>query len=129
MEELASVHTATTAGGHKNVDPKGAPNRRPRPDGVRHGPVAFIYRAANHVGMAEILAENLSGKTVMGDDGAELGLLYNITMTMKTGQLGHLIVDPGERGVSADFERDAHGHYLVPVANVQAVKDHIVVRR
>jgi sporulation protein YlmC with PRC-barrel domain len=50
-------------------------------------------------------------------------------MQMKTGQLGHLIVDPGERGVNADFEVDAHGHYMVPVSNVQAVKDHIVVRR
>lgn len=88
-----------------------------------------MYRAVNHSAMVEILAENLSGKTVMGDDGAELGLLYNITMRMKTGQLGHLVVDPGERGVNADFEMDAHGHYMVPVSNVQAVKDHIVVRR
>jgi sporulation protein YlmC with PRC-barrel domain len=79
--------------------------------------------------MTEILAENLSGKTVMGDDGAELGLLYNITMDLKNGRLGHLIVDPGERSASADFERDEHGHFLVPVGNVQAVKDHIVVRR
>ena len=30
--------------------------------------------------MAEILAENLSGKAVMGSDGTELGMLYNITM-------------------------------------------------
>jgi sporulation protein YlmC with PRC-barrel domain len=88
-----------------------------------------MYRAVNHSGMADILAENLSGKTVMGDDGAEIGLLYNITMRMKTGQLGHLIIDPGERSVNVDFEVDQHSRYLVPVSNVQAVKDHIVVRR
>jgi sporulation protein YlmC with PRC-barrel domain len=78
--------------------------------------------------MVEILAENLSGKTVMGDDGAEIGELYNITMDLKTGELHDLVVDPRE-GVAADFEVDEHGHFLVPVANVQAVKDHIVVHR
>ena len=92
-------------------------------------PVAFIYCAVNPLDMAEILAENLSGKTVMGDDGSELGLLYNITMTMKTGQLAHLIVDPTEGSANTDFDLDGDGHYLIPVANVQAVKDHIVVRR
>jgi sporulation protein YlmC with PRC-barrel domain len=79
--------------------------------------------------MADILAENLSGKTVMGDDGAELGLLYNITMDLKSGRLSHLIVDPEGRGSTAEFDTDEHGRFLVPVANVQAVKDHIVVRR
>jgi sporulation protein YlmC with PRC-barrel domain len=78
--------------------------------------------------MVEILAENLSGKTVMGDDGAEIGELYNITMDLKTGELYDLVVDPSEN-VSADFDVDERGHYLVPISNVQAVKDHIVVRR
>ena len=78
--------------------------------------------------MVEILAENLSGKTVMGDDGAEIGELYNITMDLKTGELHDLVVDPRE-GVTTDFEADARGHLLVPVGNVKAVKDHIVVRR
>ncbi|PSQ11235.1 photosystem reaction center subunit H [Halobacteriales archaeon QS_5_70_15] len=78
--------------------------------------------------MVEILAENLSGKTVMGDDGAEIGQLYNITMDLKTGGLHDIVVEPAE-GVAADFDVNEHGHFLVPVGNVQAVKDHIVVRR
>ena len=78
--------------------------------------------------MVEILAENLSGKTVMGDDGAEIGQLYNITMDLKTGELHDIVVEPAE-GVAADFDVNEHGHFLVPVGNVQAVKDHIVVRR
>jgi sporulation protein YlmC with PRC-barrel domain len=49
-------------------------------------------------------------------------------MDLKTGELHDLVVEPGE-GVAADFEVDEHGHFLVPVGNVQAVKDHIVVRR
>lgn len=80
--------------------------------------------------MSEILAENLSGKTVMGDDGAELGMLYNVTMDLKTGTLQNLIVDPGESGPrEVGFQRNDHGHFLVPVGNVQAVRDHIVVGR
>ncbi|MFC6725103.1 PRC-barrel domain-containing protein [Halobium palmae] len=80
--------------------------------------------------MAEILAENLSGKAVMGADGTELGMLYNITMNLKTGALGSLIVEPHE--AIADqlaFDRDDEGHFRVPVDHVQAVKDYIVVRR
>ena len=44
--------------------------------------------------MVDILAENLSGKAVMGADGTELGDLYNITMEMKTGWLRILLVVP-----------------------------------
>ncbi len=79
--------------------------------------------------MSEILAENLSGKSVMGADGTELGLLYNITMNLKTGQLHDLIIEPDENlpsGIS--FERDENGRFLIPVANVQAVKDYVVVQ-
>lgn len=80
--------------------------------------------------MADILAENLSGKTVMGSDGAELGMLYNINMDLKTGELHDLIVDPQEGSIKdADFKTDEYGHYLVPVNRVQAVKDHIVISR
>jgi sporulation protein YlmC with PRC-barrel domain len=76
--------------------------------------------------MAEILAENLSGKAVMGSDGAELGTLYNITMDLKTGELHDLLVDPNPE-VSVDYDVDDQNLLHVPVGNVQAVKDYIVV--
>ncbi len=80
--------------------------------------------------MVEILAENLSGKAVMGTDGAELGMLYNITMDLDTGRLEHLLIDPNEdRGVETDFETDPAGRLLVPVGRVQAVKDHMIIER
>jgi sporulation protein YlmC with PRC-barrel domain len=80
--------------------------------------------------MADILAENLSGKAVMGSDGTELGMLYNITMDLKTGKLEDLLVEPDpEAAVNVDFPTDAEGHYRVPVDRVQAVKDYIVVQR
>jgi len=81
--------------------------------------------------MADILAENLSGKAVMGADGTELGQLYNITMDLDSGGLHDLLVSPNE-GLSPDrfdFAQDEMGRLKVPVANVQAVKDYIVVSR
>lgn len=79
--------------------------------------------------MPDILAENLSGKEVTGSDGAELGMLYNVTMNLETGTLAHLLVEPEEGTADTDFERDEGGRYLVPVNMVQAVKDKIIVAR
>ncbi|MFB6253349.1 MAG: PRC-barrel domain-containing protein [Halobacteriaceae archaeon] len=79
--------------------------------------------------MANILAENLSGKAVMGNDGTELGMLYNITVKLE-GELVDLIVEPEEETrQSVDFETDEQGRYRIPVNRVQAVKDYIVVQR
>ena len=77
--------------------------------------------------MAEILAENLSGKAVMGTDGTELGMLYNITMDSNSGRLENLVVDPDDMLREANFETDSGGRLLVPVTRVQAVKDHMIV--
>jgi sporulation protein YlmC with PRC-barrel domain len=79
--------------------------------------------------MAEILAENLSGKAVMGSDGAEIGMLYNITMDIDTGRLDNLVIDPEESYAGDDFETDPSGRLLVPVNRVQAVKDHMIIQR
>jgi len=80
--------------------------------------------------MPDILAENLSGKAVMGSDGTELGMLYNITMNMKTGSLSDLVIEPDqETSFDAEFDVDDAGRYHVPVNRVQAVKDYIVVER
>ncbi|MWV64789.1 photosystem reaction center subunit H [Halorubrum sp. JWXQ-INN 858] len=81
--------------------------------------------------MVDILAENLSGKAVMGADGTELGDLYNITMDLKSGQLYDLLVSPHEHldPARSGFDVDDRGRIRVPVARVQAVKDYIVVAR
>jgi len=78
--------------------------------------------------MAEILAENLSGKAVMGTDGTELGMLYNITMDAQSGRLENLVIEPDELIREVEFETDASGRLLVPVTRVQAVKDHMIVQ-
>lgn len=81
--------------------------------------------------MADILAENLSGKAVMGSDGTELGMLYNISMDLKSGELHDLLVSPSEDLPSGkvQFDQDEGGRYRVPVSRVRAVKDYIVIER
>jgi len=79
--------------------------------------------------MADILAENLSGKDVMGSDGAELGSLYNITMDLSSGSLNHLVIDPAESLRNTDFEYSDKGRLMVPVERVKAVKDHMIIKR
>jgi len=79
--------------------------------------------------MAEILAENLSGKDVMGTDGKELGSLYNITMDLSSGALNHLVIDPAESLRNTDFEYSDRGRLMVPVERVEAVKDHMIIKR
>ena len=67
----------------------------------------------------------------MGADGSELGMLYNVTLDVHTGRLRHLLVTPDEESPpqSTDFEKDDAGRFQVPVGNVQAVKDYIIVQR
>jgi sporulation protein YlmC with PRC-barrel domain len=81
--------------------------------------------------MADVLAENLSDKSVVGADGTEIGPLYNITMDLRTGALGSLLVEPNEEFSvgSSGFDVDEEGLLHVPVSRVQAVKDYIVVER
>lgn len=79
--------------------------------------------------MADILAKNISRKSVMGSDGSELGRLYNVTMNLKTGRLADLLVEPTEETPELEFPQDDAGRFRVPVGRIQAAKDHIVVRR
>lgn len=97
---------------------------------VGHSPGGFWSRSGVVSGMADILAENLSGKTVVGSDGRELGQLYNITMDVTAGALRELIVEPEEnRDRVSDIPLDDEGRYRINVDRVQAVTDHVVVSR
>jgi sporulation protein YlmC with PRC-barrel domain len=82
--------------------------------------------------MPNILAENLSGKAVRGDDGSELGDLYNITMDLKSGAIKDLLVTPTEDSVrpgALEFEQDENDRLHIPVDRVYAVRDYILVQR
>jgi sporulation protein YlmC with PRC-barrel domain len=79
--------------------------------------------------MADVLAENLSGKSVMSKEGDKLGMLYNITMDIDSGTLGDLVVEPDQEAPETSFSRDEEGRYRIPASRVHAVRDYISVER
>lgn len=76
--------------------------------------------------MARIFAKNLSKKNVMSSDGSVIGVLYNIVMDVRTGELVNLVVKPD---MSVDKSRyQLEGNYiLIGFDAVRAVRDFIVV--
>lgn len=80
--------------------------------------------------MPDRFAEHLSGKTVIGSDGTELGMLSTISINVTTGALSILLVEPTEEtAVDVDVPVDEDGRVHIPITRVQAVNDYIVVAR
>ncbi|MCD4822879.1 MAG: PRC-barrel domain-containing protein [Methanococcoides sp.] len=76
--------------------------------------------------MAKVFAKNLTNKQVMATDGTELGVLNNIVMENKTGELENLIIKPDIGLDTSKYQKD--GQYIVVSFDaVSAIKDYIVV--
>ncbi len=71
---------------------------------------------------------NLKDMMVMGDDGAEIGELQNITCDLNTGRLEELIVDPTEKGKRL-YKQDKDGYLRISSNKLTSVKDYIVVKQ
>lgn len=76
--------------------------------------------------MTKIFAKNLSNKQVMTTDGTELGVLFNIVMDGRRGDLIDLIVKP-DMSLDTTKYRMEDQYLLLPFASVRAIKDYIVV--
>jgi sporulation protein YlmC with PRC-barrel domain len=75
----------------------------------------------------KIMASDLRGKTVMSDEGLMLGRLRNIIIDEKTGDLTHVLVEPGEDVDTRLFKRDKRGYLVFGFETVRNVRDVIVV--
>lgn len=72
----------------------------------------------------------LSTKTVMMQDGTQVGTIYNVTADMETGRLQSLIVDPAPQEQQAQqvpFDVAQGGHYVVPAEKVAAIEDYVIL--
>lgn len=76
--------------------------------------------------MVKVMAKKLSNKKVMGTDGSEMGILYNITCDLRTGDLVDILIRP-DMTLSIENYRTEDGLVLIPFSAVRAVKDFIVV--
>lgn len=77
--------------------------------------------------MTKIFAKNLSNKQVMATDGTELGLLFNIVMDGKNGDLIDLLVKPDMNLDPANYRMQDNQYILIPFTSVRAIKDYIVI--
>jgi sporulation protein YlmC with PRC-barrel domain len=75
----------------------------------------------------KIMASDLRGKTVMSDEGLMLGRLRNLIINEGTGDLTHVLVEPGEDVDTRLFKRDKRGYLVFPFDSVRNVRDVIVV--
>ncbi len=82
--------------------------------------------------MPDQLAENLSGKEVMTSSGTYIGVLRNIQMNTKTGEVDDLLVSPFD-DVNPDQHRfetvtdEGERAFSIPVSNVRDVDDAVVL--
>ncbi len=76
--------------------------------------------------MARWMAKKLSNKKVMGTDGSEMGILYDITCEPRTGDLIDLIIRP-DMTLNVENYRTEDGLVLIPFSAVRAIQDYIVV--
>ena len=76
--------------------------------------------------MSKVFAKNLSSKQVMATDGTELGVLFNMVMDVKTGDLVDLLIKPDLALDTSKYHTDDQ-YLIVPFEAVRAIKDYIVV--
>ncbi|MDD3042805.1 MAG: PRC-barrel domain-containing protein [Methanosarcinaceae archaeon] len=70
--------------------------------------------------------ELLANKQVMATDGTEIGMLRNIVMEVKGGNLIDLIVTPNENLDTSRYKKEDE-YILLPFASVSAIKDYIII--
>lgn len=76
--------------------------------------------------MSKVFGRELSSKRVVSVDGADIGLLQDVVVDIKTGGLVDLVVKPDINLDVSDFRAEG-GHILVSSDAVRSVKDNIIV--
>lgn len=75
-----------------------------------------------------IFENELRGKTVMTEGGLIIGVLRNITMDQRTGELKNLLVEPSEDIDVRLYHLDERGHIILDFDSVKSVKDVVIVK-
>ncbi|KAA0008291.1 MAG: PRC-barrel domain protein [Thermoplasmata archaeon] len=75
-----------------------------------------------------IFENELRGKTVMTEGGLIIGVLRNITMDQRTGELKNLLVEPSEDIDVRLYHLDERGHIVLDFDSVKSVRDVVIVK-
>ncbi|HET8686892.1 MAG TPA: PRC-barrel domain-containing protein [Methanosarcina sp.] len=76
--------------------------------------------------MSKEFAKNLFNKQVMATDGTEIGILNNIVVEIKGGNVIDLMVAPNPNFDTSRY-RKADNFILIPFSSVSAIKDYIII--
>lgn len=76
--------------------------------------------------MSKEFAKNLFNKQVMATDGTEIGILSNIVVEIKGGNIIDLIVTPNIN-IDTSRYRKEDNFILIPFDSVSAIKDYIII--
>jgi len=68
----------------------------------------------------------LDNKKIMSTDAKELGILEDIHINAKTGNIMNLVIRPSDGVDIAKYQKD-EDYILIPFSAVSAVKDYIIV--
>jgi len=76
----------------------------------------------------KLFATELTGKTVMTEDGQILGVLSDFMVETKTGKIQSILVDPAETVERRLFKTDPEGRLILSFRSMKAVRDVIVTQ-
>ncbi|MEM3087328.1 MAG: PRC-barrel domain-containing protein [Halobacteria archaeon] len=74
----------------------------------------------------KVFGKELHSKRVVSVDGADLGVLADVVVDVKTGAMVDLVVKPDINLDTSDF-RSEGGHVLIASDAVRSVKDNVIV--
>ena len=77
--------------------------------------------------MSKVFARNiLFNKQVMATDGTEIGMLSNVVVEIKGGNIIDLMITPNHNFDTSRY-RKVDSYILMPFDSVSAIKDYIIV--
>lgn len=73
------------------------------------------------------MENELRGKKVMSSGGLYLGIIRNITVDEKTGNLLDLVVEPSDKIDPRLYNQNEEGYIIFPFDAVKSVKDFVIL--
>jgi sporulation protein YlmC with PRC-barrel domain len=75
----------------------------------------------------KITEDELRGKTVMSEEGLYLGILRNITVDGKTGELKNILIEPSDDVDPRLYHLDKQGYLIFSFDTIKSVKDVVII--
>jgi sporulation protein YlmC with PRC-barrel domain len=72
-------------------------------------------------------ATELTGKTVMTNDGRILGMIENFVVDTRNGKIQDVLIIPAEEIDSRAHKVDAQGRLVLPFQGMKAIRDVVVM--